>query len=112
METSEFKKIYLLINIPLILICFILFVMPFFIIGKRTEIYYIGIIFRATLGIWCIFNGIWNAFTDYYSILKNNRFQKNNDTPKWKWLVLLFLGIGCIITAYMGYGFNSITKPI
>lgn len=111
MGTSKFKKINLLINIPLMLIFFILFITPFF-IGKGIEVYYIGIICRIIMGLWCIFNGIWNAFTDYYSILKNNIFQKNKNTPKWAWLILLVLGIGCIITAFMGYGFNNVKKPM
>jgi hypothetical protein len=64
------------------------------------------------LGIWFIFNGIWNACTDYYSILKNNRFQKNKKTPKWAWWILFIIGDGCLITAFMGYGFNNVKKPM
>lgn len=64
------------------------------------------------MGLWCIFNGIWNSCTDYYSILKYNRFQKNNTTPKWAWWILFIVGIGCLITAFMGYGFNNVKKPI
>lgn len=111
METSKLKKVYLFINIPLISIFFILFFSPFFITDKG-EVYYIGIIIRAILGIWCIFNGIWNSSTDYYSILKNNRFQKNKKTPKWAWGLLFIVGVGCLITASMGYGFNNVKKPM
>jgi hypothetical protein len=71
----------------------------------------VGITARVVMGIWFIFNGIWNACTDYYSILKNNRFQKNDKTPKWMWWIIFALGIGCIITAFMGYGFNGVKKP-
>ena len=80
METKKYEKLYLWINIPMI--SFVFLVVPFLVIGKVFEVYYIGIISRIILGIWCVFNGIWNGFTDYYSILKNNRFQKNNNTPK------------------------------
>lgn len=112
METSKFKKIYLLINVPIMVIIFILLITPFFIIDKVAEVYYVGIVERIIFGIWCIFNGIWNACTDYYSILKSNRFQKGKRTPKWAWWLVFVLGIGCIITAFMGYGFNGVKKPI
>jgi hypothetical protein len=111
METSKFKKLYLLFNIPLISLFFVLLFSPFFIADKWV-VYYIGIIDRVTLGIWCIFNGIWNSSTDYYSLLKNNRFQKNRRTPKWAWWLLLIVGVLCLITAYCGYGFNNIKKPM
>lgn len=112
MESSKFKKLYLLINIPIILIFFILLVTPIFIINKVADVYYVGIAARIIMGIWCVFNGLWNGFTDYYSLLKNNRFQKNTKTPKWAWLLIFIVGVGCIITAFMGYGFNGVRKPI
>lgn len=112
METKKYKKLYLFINIPVVLMFFILFITPFFIISKITYVYYIGIVFRIIIGIWCIFNGIWNGCTDYYSFLKTNRFRKINNAPKWAWLVLLVVGVGCLITAFMGYGFNGVTKPM
>jgi len=110
METKKYEKLYLWLNIPMI--CFVFLVAPFLVISKVFEVYYIGIISRIILGIWCVFNGIWNGLTDYYSILKNNRFQKNNNTPKWAWLILIVVGIGCLITAYMGYGYNNVAKPM
>ena len=110
MEREKAKKLYLLINIPIIALLFILFFTPLVITDNGTVIYYIGIVCRVILGLWCIFNGIWNSCTDYYSILKNNRFQKNNTTPKWAWWILFILGIGCLITAFMGYGFNNVQK--
>ncbi|GFP76199.1 hypothetical protein [Clostridium fungisolvens] len=111
METSKFRKLYLLINIPIMLLFFILLITPIF-ITDRLAIYYVGIAARILLGIWCIFNGLWNSCTDYYSFLKNNRFQKNNKTPRWAWFLLLIVGVECIITAFMGYGFNGVKKPI
>lgn len=111
MGNEKAKKFNLLINILTIAVMFILFFTAF-VITNGTVIYYIGIVFRVILGLWCIFNGIWNLCTDYYSILKNNRFQKNNPTPKWAWWILFILGIGCLITAFMGYGFNNVQKPI
>lgn len=111
METLRFKKAYLLISIPLIAIFFILLFSIFF-MKDKWMIYYMGVIDRIILGIWCVFNGIWNSFTDYYSILKNNMYQRNKTVPRWGWLLLLVLGLGCIITALMGYGFNNVSKPI
>ncbi|WP_434799550.1 hypothetical protein [Terrisporobacter vanillatitrophus] len=111
MGKEEAKKLNTLVNIPTIAVMLILFFIPF-VITNGTVIYYIGIVLRVIIGLWCIFNGIWNSCTDYYSILKNNRFQKNNTTPKWAWWILLVVGIGCLITAFMGYGFNNIEKPI
>lgn len=110
MESFRYKKLYLMINIPLILIFFILFFTPFF-INDRGTLYYTGIIDRYTIGIWCVFNGIWNSSTDFYSILKTNQIQKNKKVPKWTWWFLLILGVGFLITAYMGYGFNNVQKP-
>lgn len=111
METLKFKNQFLTINIPLIFLFLILLISPFF-VSDKMSIYYIGIADRIILGIWCIFNGIWNACTDYYSVFKNNRFQKNNKTPKWAWWIVFIVGVGCIITASLGYGFNNATKPI
>ena len=105
------KKLNLVINITTISVMFLL-LFTSFVITNSTAIYYLGIVCRMIMGLWCIFNGIWNSCTDYYSILKNNRFQKNNTTPKWAWSILLIVGIGCIITAFMGYGFNNVKKPI
>lgn len=111
METSKFKKKYLLINIPLMVLFLTSLLLPL-VITDRWAIYYFGIAARTLLGIWCIFNGIWNAYTDYYSLLKLNMFQKNKRTPKWGWWLILILGIGCIITALMGFGFNNVKKPV
>ena len=106
---KKYRRLYLWINIPIMLVMLILFISPFFIVSKN--LYYIGISFRIITGIWCIFNGIWNVFTDYYSIFKTNRFRKINSVPKWGWWVVLVVGIAFLITAYMGYGFNNIQKP-
>ncbi|WP_066714857.1 hypothetical protein [Clostridium sp. Marseille-P299] len=111
MEIVKVKKLNLLINISTITVIFLL-LFTSFVITNGTVIYYLGIICRVIMGLWCIFNGIWNSCTDYYSILKNNRFQKNNTTPKWAWWILFIVGIGCLITAFMGYGFNNVKKPI
>ncbi|MBK1813304.1 hypothetical protein JHL18_22030 [Clostridium sp. YIM B02505] len=111
METSKFRKLYFLINVPIILLFFILSITPIF-ITDRLAIYYVGITARMIMGVWAIFNGLWNGCTDYYSFLKNNRFQKNDKTPKWIWLLLFIVGVGCIITAFMGYGFNGVKKPV
>lgn len=108
--TLKYKKEYLIFNIPLIIIFLALFISPFF-IRDRWVIYYCGIAARFILGIWCIFNGIWNSFTDYYSILKNNKYYKDKKTPKLAWLLLLVVGLVCIITAFMGYGFNNVSRP-
>ncbi|GFZ29907.1 hypothetical protein CSC2_04330 [Clostridium zeae] len=112
MEQSKFRKLYLLINIPMILLFSIILIAPLSVIDRITDVYYVGIVARIILGIWCVFNGLWAACTDYYSFLKNNKFQKSNKTPKWIWLLILILGIGCIITAFMGYGFNGVKKTI
>lgn len=111
-EISKYKKLYLFINTPIMFVFSILLITPFFIIDKVVDVYYVGIVARIIMGIWFIFNGIWNACTDYYSILKNNRFQNNNKTPKWMWWIIFAFGIGCIITAFMGYGFNGVKKPM
>lgn len=111
MEMEKYKRLYLWINIPLILIILIPLIGSFLISSRRDIIYYAGIVCRSALGVWCIFNGIWNSTNDYYSILKNNRFQRNSKTPRWAWLLLLIIGIGCLITAYAGYGFNGVKKP-
>lgn len=111
MEIVRAKKLNLLINISTIAVIFLL-LFTSFVITNGTVIYYLGIICRVIMGLWCIFNGIWNSCTDYYSILKYNRFQKNNTTPKWAWWILFIVGIGCLITAFMGYGFNNVKKPI
>lgn len=91
---------------------FILLITPFFITDIVADIYFVGVAARIIIGIWFIFNGIWNSCTDYYSILKNNRFQKNNKTPNWMWWIIFALGVGCIITALRGYGFNGVKKPV
>lgn len=106
----KFKKEFLLINVPLMFVFIVLFASPLF-ISNRVAIYYIGICDRVILGIWCIFNGVWNACTDYYSIFKSNRFNKRNKAPKWAWWFVFILGVLCIITAYLGYGFNNVMKP-
>jgi hypothetical protein len=111
MEILKFKRAFLLVNILLIFIFFILFVSSLF-ISDKMSVYYIGIADRVILGIWCIFNGIWNACTDYYSIFKSNRFEKRNKTPQWAWWFVFIVGVGCIITASLGYGFNNVTKPM
>jgi hypothetical protein len=111
METLKFKEEFLLINIPLMFIFFILFVSPIFISDKMT-IYFIGIADRVILGVWCIINGIWNACTDYYSFFKINRFEKINKIPQWAWWFVFIVGVGCIITAFWGDGFNNVTKPM
>jgi hypothetical protein len=111
METPKFKKINLLVNIPILTVFFIsLFSLLY--ITDRWAVYYIGIASRVLLGIWCIFNGIWNACTDYYSILMVGIYRHNKKIPKWGWWVIFILGIWCIITAFMGYGFNNVEKPI
>ncbi|GKU25036.1 hypothetical protein [Clostridium folliculivorans] len=112
METSKFRKLYLLINIPIIVLFSIILITPLSIIDRVADVYYVGIVTRIIMGIWFIFNGLWNGCTDYYSFLKNNRFQKNTKTPRWIWLLLFILGVGCIITAFMGYGFNGVKKPL
>lgn len=112
METTKFKRAYLLINIPLTLIFFTLLIIPIFIIDKVANVYYVGIIARITMGIWLIFNGIWNACTDFYSIFNNSKYQKDYKTHKWIWWLIVILGIGCLITAFMGYGFNGVKKPM
>lgn len=70
MQRKKAKKLYLLINIPIMLLVVILLLTPYLITDNRTLIYYIGIVCRVTLGLWCVFNGIWNSCTDYYSIKK------------------------------------------
>jgi len=111
METSKLKNVYLFINISLISIFFILIIYSFFITNEWKE-YYIGIISRSIFGIWCIFNGIWNIYKDNYSVLKDRRFQRNKKTPKWAWWLIFIVGVGCLITAFMGYGFNYVNKPM
>ncbi|OPJ55210.1 hypothetical protein [Clostridium oryzae] len=111
MSEQSMKKLYLCINIPFVIIFCILSVIPFVAIANRTYIYYIGIASKFILGIWCIFNGIWNACTDYYSFFKNKRINKTNKVARWLWWFVFVLGIICIITASMGYGFNVVRKP-
>ncbi len=111
MDTLKFKKEYLMINVPLILIGLFLLFLPFF-IADRSIVYYIGIVDRIIFGLLFIFNGIWNYSTDYYSILKNTKPQTNKKTSKWIWVLIIFLGIGFLVTAFMGYGFNNVHKPL
>ena len=110
MVNKRYKILYLCINIPMI--CYVFLIGPFLVIGKVFEVYYIGISSRITLGIWCIFNGVWNGWTEYYSIFKTNRFKKINNSPNWTWWIVFIVGIACLITAYMGYGYNNVGKPI
>jgi len=111
METSKLKRVNLLVNVPILTLFFVSLFLPFF-ISDRLAVYYIGISARILLGIWCIFNGIWNACTDYYSILKVGIYQHKRKVPKWAWWLIFILGIGCIITAFMGFGFNNVKKPM
>lgn len=111
MDTSKFKKEYLIINVPLIIIGLVLLFLPFF-IADKSIVYYIGIVDRIFFGIWLIFNGIWNYLTDYYSILKNNKLHTNPKTSKWVWVLITILGMGFLVTAFMGYGFNNVQKPL
>ena len=104
------KKLYFMINIPMI--CFLLIIAPLLIITKVAEVYYVGIISRIILGVWCIFNGLWNVSTEYYSIFKTNLFLKINNHPKWVWWIVVIIGVICLITAFMGYGYNGVKKPI
>lgn len=110
MRNEKAKKLNLVVNIASISVMFLLFFTSILITNGAAK-YYLGIVCRVLIGLWCIFNGIWNSYTDYYSILKNNRFQKKNTTPKWAWWILIIFGIGCLITAFMGYGFNNVSKP-
>ncbi|MDF2820864.1 MAG: hypothetical protein K0R15_1305 [Clostridiales bacterium] len=107
MEKVKYKKIYLVINIPIILMFLILLFTPLFLIDK-VQIYYAGIFTRLTIGFWCIFNGIWNGWTNFYSIFKIN---PKNKIHKWSWYVILVMGIGFLVTACMGYGYNGVENP-
>ncbi|ERI93838.1 hypothetical protein HMPREF1982_01412 [Clostridiales bacterium oral taxon 876 str. F0540] len=111
MEALQYKKIYLYINVPIIILIFVLLFSPI-IITDRLAVYYMGVAVRMLLGIWCIFNGVWNACTDYYSILKLKIFQNNKVTPSWAWWLIFMVGVICVITAFMGIGFNNIKKPV
>ena len=111
METLKYKKANLLFNIPIMVIILIAVLTPLSIVNKVAEPYYVGIATRIILGIWCTVNGIWNACTSYYSILKPSKSNEDPNTHKWIWWIFVALGIGCLITAFMGYGFNGITKP-
>jgi hypothetical protein len=94
------------------LVFLILIITPIFVIDKAANMYYVGIIARIIMGIWSIFNGLWNACTDYYSIFNNSKYEEDYKSHKWVWWLLILLGVGCLITAYMGYGFNGVKKPI
>jgi hypothetical protein len=109
--TTKFKKTYLLINIPVMLIIFILLITPKSVIDKVTDVYYVGIITRIITGILCIFNGIWSTFTNYYSIA-NYKSHADKNVPRWPWVLIIILGIGMLVTAFMGYGFNGVKKPM
>lgn len=111
METLKFKKQYLFINISLITIGIALTVIAIT-ITDRTVIYYIGIVNRIVYGICFIFNGLWNYLTNYYSITNNNKFHADKEAPKWPWLLIAALGIGMVVTAFMGNGFNGVQKPL
>lgn len=108
MKKKNEKYIYLTFNILTLTLFFILFFIPLLLAGNGIVKYYIGIACRIIFGIWCIFNGLWNSCTNYYSILRN----KSKNAPKWAWWIVFILGIGCLITAFMGYGFNNVEKPI
>ncbi|WP_073339420.1 hypothetical protein [Clostridium grantii] len=108
-NVKKFKNMYLIINIPMI--CFLLVIAPVLIITKGDKVYYVGIISRIILGILCIFNGLWNWGTEYYSVFKTNLFMKINNHPKWVWWIVIIVGIVCLITAFMGYGYNGVKKP-
>jgi hypothetical protein len=105
METFKFKKEYLFINVLLIMLGIGLLCASFF-ISDKSIVYYIGIIDRIIFGICFIFNGIWNCSTDYYSLINNNKFHTDKKTAKWPWLLIIAIGVGMLVTAFMGYGFN------
>ncbi|MGE5614504.1 MAG: hypothetical protein ACM3XR_08865 [Bacillota bacterium] len=111
MELTRFKWLYLSANIVIIATFLILVITAIF-LTNRIQVYYIGIASRMILGILCVFNSIWNACTNYYSIIKNNRFQKNGNIARWLWWLIFIVGVLCIITAFMGYGFNGVKKTI
>jgi hypothetical protein len=79
-------------------------------ISDRSAVYYIGILDRIVFGIFFIFNGLWNCITGYYSIV-NYKVQADKTAPKWPWLLIIVIGMGMFITAFMGYGFNNVSKP-
>jgi hypothetical protein len=110
MGTTKYKKLYLRINIPIMLIFFLLIIAPFFVKDRGNTVYYIGIVARIIMGIWITFNGLWNACTNYFSILNLSKNQNDRESHKWVWWIFVLLGIGCIITAFMGYGFNGVRK--
>lgn len=111
MELTRFKRLYLSANI-VIIVTFLILVITAIFLTNRIQVYYIGIASRMILGILCVFNGIWNACTNYYSIINNNRFQKNGKITRWLWWLIFIVGVLCIITAFMGYGFNGVKKTI
>lgn len=111
MELTRFKRLYLSANI-VIIVTFLILVITAIFLTNRIQVYYIGIASRMILGILCVFNGIWNACTNYYSIINNNRFQKYGKIARWLWWLIFIVGVLCIITAFMGYGFNGVKKTI
>lgn len=111
MATSKFKKQYLSVNILLILSGIALLIAGIA-ASDRNVVYYIGIADRMIFGVLFIFNGLWNYFTDYYSIANNNKVHADKNEPKWPWLLVAAVGVGMLITAFMGYGFNGVQKPM
>jgi purine-cytosine permease-like protein len=111
MEQFKFKKLYLSINVLLIIFAIGLLVTSIA-ISDRSAVYYTGIVERIVFGILLIFNGIWNCSPNYYSIANNSKNPAGKTTPKWPWVLIAALGIGMIVTAFMGYGFNGVNKPV
>jgi hypothetical protein len=92
------------------IIFILLLIAPFFVKDEGNIIYYIGITARIIMGVWMIFNGIWSACSNYYSIFNLNGNQNKIQSHKWVWWILILVGVGCIITAFLGYGFNNVSK--
>jgi len=98
-ETKKHKILYLCITIPMIY--FVIVIAPLMILTKVGEIYCVGIISLIIFGLWCVFNGIWNACTDYYSVFKTEKFQKIKNCPKWVWWIVFIVGVLAIVTAFI-----------
>jgi hypothetical protein len=110
MENLKLKKEYLFINTLLIIVAVgLLFIS--ITISDRGTVYYMGIVTRIVFGILIIFNGIWNCMPSYFSI-SNNKANAGKRTPRWPWYLCIALGIGMLVTAFMGYGFNGVHKPL
>lgn len=100
-DSKRYKKLYIIINVLQMAAAFLLLMSAMLVRDNKT-LYVIGIIVRMNLGLWCVINGVWNYFTRFYSF---KRFKK---IPRWGWLLLILIGIMCIVTAFMGYGFNNV----